>query len=609
MIDELLTYYNSELAFLREQGAEFAEKYPRVAARLLMEADKCEDPHVERILEGVAFLTARIRRKIDDEFPEITDSLLSILDPHSQRPIPSMSIVQLVLNREGVKLTNGFTVARGSRLNSRPVAGVPCRFQSAYPVTLWPVEVEAARLDPDRVVVPGKPPEAVALLQLTLRCSAGATFSSLQIDRLRFHLDGAGPLPYTLHELLLNNVCGVQIRGRPSPDRPFETVPLPPRSIVPVGFDRDEGMLPGSSRSFVGYRLLQEYFAFPEKFLFFDLDGLRSLAGRNFGDSIELLFFLDRSPRHDLTVQPENFRLGCTPVVNLFSMVAEPIPLSQTQTEYRVVPDVHRTSATEVFSIDEVTSTGGFLDEPVAYEPFYSSRHARPGHAPSTSWYATRRPSGKKDDPGTEVFLSFVDRGFNPKAPAAETMTVHVTCTNRDLPGRLPFGGEQGDFELEAQGPISRVRCLRKPTRALRPPLGRDAQWRLISRLALNHLSLTDDEHGLDALRELLLIEDYADSAVSRQQIGGITGVSSRRIAGRTGRKTGNAVCLGMEVTIEFDETQYVGSGVFLMASVLERFLGLYASINSFTQLTARTRQREGILKRWPPRAGDRTLL
>ena len=296
-------------------------------------------------------------------------------------------------------------------------------------------------------------------------------------------------------------------------------------------------------------------------------------------------------------------------MVNLFSMVAEPIPLSQTQTEYRVVPDVHRTSATEVFSIDEVTSTGGFLDEPVAYEPFYSSRHARPGQAPSTSWYASRRPSGKKDDPGTEVFLSFVDRGFNPRAPAAETMTVHVTCTNRDLPGRLPFGGEQGDFELEAQGPISRVRCLRKPTRPLRPPLGREAQWRLISRLALNHLSLADDEHGLDALRELLLIEDYADSAVSRQQIGGITGVSSRRIAGRTGRKTGNAVCLGVEVTIEFDETQYVGSGVFLMASVLERFLGLYASINSFTQLTARTRQREGILKRWPPRAGDRTLL
>ncbi|MEJ7640536.1 MAG: type VI secretion system baseplate subunit TssF, partial [Singulisphaera sp.] len=177
------------MAFLREAGAEFAEKYPRVASRLLMEADKCEDPHVERILEGVAFLTARIRRKIDDEFPEITDSLLSILDPHSQRPIPSMSIVQLVLNREGVKLTTGFTVARGSRLNSRPVAGVPCRFQTAYPVTLWPIEVEAARLDPDRVVFPGKPPEAVALLQLSLRCSAGATFSQLQIDRLRFHLD------------------------------------------------------------------------------------------------------------------------------------------------------------------------------------------------------------------------------------------------------------------------------------------------------------------------------------------------------------------------------------------------------------------------------------
>ena len=184
-----------------------------------------------------------------------------------------MSIVQFVLDREGAKLTTGFTVARGSRLNSRPVAGVPCRFQTAYPVTLWPIEVEAARLDPDRVVFPGKPPEAVALLQLALRCSAGATFAQLQLDRLRFYLDGAGPLPYALYELLLNNVCGVLVRGRPAPDRPFETVTLPPRSVVPVGFDRDEGMLPGPSRSFLGYRLLQEYFAFPEKFLFFDLDG------------------------------------------------------------------------------------------------------------------------------------------------------------------------------------------------------------------------------------------------------------------------------------------------------------------------------------------------
>jgi type VI secretion system protein ImpG len=610
MIDELLAYYNGELAYLRELGAEFAARYPKVAARLLLEADKCEDPHVERILEGVAFLTARIRHKIDDEFPEITDSLLGLLYPHYQRPIPSLSVVQFVLSREQVKMTTGHTIERGARLNTRPVGGTPCRFRTAAPVTLWPIEVEAVRLDPDRVVFPGKPAAAVALLQLTLRATGGIRFPELALDRLRFYLDGTGAVPYTLHELLLNNLCQVLIRS-PVEDRRWETVTLPASAVEPVGFGRDEALFDYPSQAFSGYRLLQEYFALPEKFLFFDLTGLKALATRPLGSTIEVLFFLNRSPRGDLLLQPENFRLGCAPVVNLYPAVAEPIRLSQAQFAYRIVPDVHRPMATEVYSIDAVTSTGAFLDEPLRYEPFYSVRHAhtQPDRRPPASWYATRRRSLIKDDPGTEVELSFVDPDFNPRLPAAETITVHLSCTNRDLPVHLPFGGEQGDFELDAQAPVSRVRCLRKPTKPLRPPLGRGAQWRLISHLALNHLSLTDQDAGLDALREILTAYDFADSAVTRQQIAGIAGVSYRRTTGRTGRRIGNVVCLGVEVTLEFDETQYVGSSAFLLASVLERFLGLYASINSFTQLVAKTRQREGILRRWPPRAGERTLL
>jgi type VI secretion system protein ImpG len=614
MIDELLAYYNGELAYLRELGAEFAARYPKVAARLLLEADKCEDPHVERILEGVAFLTARIRHKIDDEFPEITDALLSILFPHYQRPIPSLSVVQFVLGRDQVKMPAAHTIARGARLNTRPVSGMPCRFRTVAPVTLWPIEVEAVRLDPDRVVFPGKPAAAVALLQLTLRATGGLTFAELALPRLRFYLDGTGAVPYTLHELLLNNLCQVLIRARtPGEDRRWQTFALPPAAVEPVGFGRDEALFDYPSHVFSGYRLLQEYFALPEKFLFFDLTGLEALAGRPLGSSIDVLFFLNRSPRGDLLVQPENFRLGCTPVVNLYTTVAEPIRLSRTQFSYRVIPDVHHPMATEVYSVDTVTSTGAFLEEPIRYEPFYSVRHAhtQPDRKPPASWYATRRASLVKDDPGTEVELSFVDPDFHPRLPSTETITVHLTCTNRDLPVRLPFGGDQGDFELDAQAPVSRVRCLRKPTRPLRPPLGRGAQWRLISHLALNHLSLSDRDAGagLDALREVLTAYDFADSAVTRQQIGGITGLAHRRTTGRTGRKLGNVVCLGVEITLEFDETQYVGSSAFLLASVLDRFLGLYASINSFTQLVAKTRGREGILRRWPPRAGERTLL
>jgi type VI secretion system protein ImpG len=301
--------------------------------------------------------------------------------------------------------------------------------------------------------------------------------------------------------------------------------------------------------------------------------------------------------------------LGCTPIVNLFSRVAEPIALKQARAEYRLVPDVHRPLATEVYSIDAVTGISGYLGEEVSYEPCFSARHAREGKGARAYWYATRRPSGRKDDPGTEVDLSFVDAEFNPRVPASHMVTVRATCTNRDLPARLPFGGEQGDFELEGKAPVSRVRCLRRPTRPVRPPLRRGARWPLISHLALNHLSLVDTDEGAAALRELLRVYDFTDSAVTRQQIAGITGVAHRRVAGRAGRKVGGAACLGVEVTLEFDESNYVGSGAFLLASVLERFLGLYVSINSFSQLVARTRQREGILRRWPPRAGERTLL
>ncbi len=604
MDDDLLAYYNGELTFIRELGAEFAGKYPKVAARLLLDAEKCEDPHVERLLEGFAFLAARVRQKIDDEFPEITDALLGALYPHLRRPLPSMSIVQFVPGPDPLKLSGGLTIDRGARLHSRPVGGSPCQFRTAYPVTLWPVEVESARLSPDRVVFPGKRPEAVSLLQLRLKGPVGVPFGALGIDRLRFYLDGEAPTVRALYELLFTRTCQVLLRGQ-APGGPEAVVELPRDAIRPVGFGRDEGMVPYPDRAFPGYRLLQEYFAFPEKFLFFDAVGLTALAGRGWGETLDLLIFFDQPPKGDLTLRPENFRLGCAPAVNLFTLVAEPIVLNQTKFEYRVVPDVHRPLATEVYSIDAVTSTASYLAEPLALEPFYALRHAPDAGAPRACWYESRRPSARKDDTGTETTLTFVDPDFRPTRPAAEILTVHATCTNRDLPGRLPFGGSNSDFDLESPGAISRVRCLRKPTPSLRPPSGRGAQWALVSGLSLNHLSLADSEEGLEALRALLRMYDLADSAANRQQIAGITKVSSRRAAGRVG----GGACLGIEVTIEFDEAQFVGSGVLLLAAVLERFLGMYASINAFSQLVATTRQREGILKRWPPRAGEKVLL
>ena len=603
MRDELLTYYERELSFLRQSGAEFAAKYPKIASRLLLEADRCEDPHVERLIQGFAFLSARVHQKLDDEFPEITEALLSVLYPHYLAPVPSMAIAQFVLDPEQGKLSRGHRLERGTTLYSQPVNGQACRFRTCYPVTLWPLDVVSAQLD--TTARQGLVARAAAIIRLELRCLAGMSFANLELDQLRFYLHGESRLVYALYELLFNNVLDVHVRpaGASGAAKPLV---LGRECLRPVGFDADEGILPYGRRSFVGYRLLQEYFALPEKFLFFDLTGLERAAAAGCKDRIEVLLRLDRSPRLEQPVSADTFRLGCAPVVNLFEQLAEPIRVSQTQAEYRIVPDVRRQQTTEVYSVDAVVSHSPESEETIEFHPFYSVTHASADSGARPYWYAARRPSERPLDAGTEVYLSLVDLGFRPALPAVDTLTVRTTCTNRDLPAKLPFGGERSDFELDAAAPLSRIRCLTKPGEPIRPPLRSGAQWRLISHLALNYLSISD---GPGALQEILRLYDFSDSAVVQQQIAGIVDLRSRRVVARPASMPWNGFCRGIEVTVEFDETQYVGSGLFLFAAVLEKFLGLYASLNSFVQLIARTTQREEALHRWPPRAGEQILL
>ena len=603
MADDLLPLYERELTFLRQHAAEFAAKYPKIASRLLLEADKCEDPHVERLIEGFAFLTARIQHKIEDEFPEITDALLNVLYPHYLAPIPSMAVAEFVVD-PGQGQTAAQRIERGATVFTPPVAGSPCRFRVTYPVTLWPMQVVSARVDSPNAV--GPVPDAVSVIRVQLRCFSGASLRELPLDRLRFFLQGESQVVFPLYELLFNNLVTVRLRALDG-KKGVAPVTLSRGAVHPVGFEPDEGVLPYSYRSFLGYRLLQEYFYFPEKFLFFDLAELDRARAAGLHDGFEILFYLRQSPALPQAITATTFRLGCAPVINLFPHVAEPIRLTHAETENRVVADVRRPDATEVYSIDSVTSTSPHLDAPVSFQPFYSLRHSADHQGPRAFWYGTRRPSARKGDGGTEVFLSLVDLDFRPTLPAVETLTIHTLCTNRDLPAKLPFGGDRSDFQLEGAAALSRIRCLTKPTPTVRPPMERGAQWRLISHLALNYLSVC--EGGREALQEILALYDVTDSPVIRQQIAGIANVGARRVVARPSTFPWNGFCRGMEVTIEFDEEKFVGGGVFLFASVLERFLGLYTSLNSFTQMVATTRQRPEPLKRWPPRAGEQTLL
>ncbi len=443
-MDEFLAYYTGELAYLRELGAEFAREYPKIAGRLLLGTDECADPHVERLLEAFAFLTARIRRKIDDESSEITDALFHVIYPHFQRPLPSISIVQLQPGADGASLIEGCTVASGTRLTSAETGGLKCSYRTTYPVTLWPIEIVDARVHGDLADLSDAPSGAAGVIQLRLRCSNGVTYRQLPLSepafRLRFYLDGAASVVYPLYELLFNRVLGAAVVGRSADGEPEWRVNLPVPALLPVGFSPSEGMYPYPSRSFPGYRLLQEYFAFPEKFLFMDVTGWGALCNQSLGETIDLVLFLDREPPASVKVHSQTFRLGCTPIVNLFSLVTEPIRLDQTRTEYRVIPDVDHQMGHEVYSIDKVSGAGGYLDEPVKYEPFYSLLHGAGRPEQLAYWYATRRASFGKNDPGTDVYLSFVGPEFRPRAPSVEAIGVTATCTNRDLPAPAVWG-------------------------------------------------------------------------------------------------------------------------------------------------------------------------
>jgi len=614
MRDDLLLYYERELTYIRQMGAQFAEKYPKIASRLVLEPSKCDDPHVERLLEAFAFLAARVHLKIDDEFPEITEALLGIVYPHFIRPLPSMSIVQFHLDPEKGKLTTGLPIDRDTLIYSKPVDGVPCKFRTCYDTTLWPLSVTAASwTTPDRLKPPLKAADAAGALRLEITCtSSDMEFAKLELDQLRVFLDGESALIHTVYELLCCNLLQIVVRDT-TPGSKAPPLTLPASSLRAVGFEENEGMLPYPRRSFIGYRLLQEYFTFPDKFFFVEVNGLRQACANGFKRSAEIIFLFsrfegdERRQRLETGISPSTFRLGCSPVVNLFPQTAEPILLDQQKYEYPVVPDARRSMAMEVFSVDQVSSLKPQQHEIHEYQPFYSLRHSALGERQQTFWVANRRPSVRLNDEGTEIDLALVDLSFHPARPATDTLTVRTTCTNRDLPARLPFGNEAGDFELETGAPIKRIVALRKPTQPIRPPLGKAMQWRLISHLSLNYLSLVSE--GRDALREILKLYDFTGSAVSAKTVEGIAGIRSQRQFARVISEEGIAFTRGNKVELELDEEQFVGGGVYLFASVIECFLALYASLNSFSQLTAVVRQRKEVLRAWPPRAGRRILM
>ena len=596
--EALLRYYSSELSYLRRMGAAFARRYPRVAERLELSAGECADPQVERMIESFAFLTARLQRRLDAEFPEITAALLGVLYPHLVDPVSPMAIARLDVDPDQGKLTSGYRVEAKTPLFAQTDTGLTCRFRTCYPVTLWPLEVvEAGFESPAQFDFLDSSPQVASVLRLRLR-ALGLTLEELSLRRLRFYLDADSTLAGTLYELLFCHALDVVIlpEGRQRP------VYLPRPSIRPVGFEPEDEVLPYPSHALPAYRLLQEYFLFPQKFQFFDVDHLDAHLQ---GKTLDLLILLDRVPDRK-TIDRRNFALGCTPIINLFRKTTEPIRLNQRHHEYRLDPDMRRERTTEIHSILSVSASSNPTEETAHLDSFYSFRHRLDGRMQRAFWYARRVPTGRADLPGTDILLSFVDLDFNPKLPPDQMVYAHTLCTNRDFTAQLPAGAL---LQIEDTAPLTRISTLAKPTIPVYPPLGGQTLWYLISNLSLNYLSLASDGGSLEALREILRLYSFSDQPSTHQHVQGIREMACRRVTRRAGKEPWRGFCQGTEVTLTFDETLYVGSGAFLLGAVLNRFLPLYASINSFTQLSIQSIQREGEWKRWPPLAGLQEVL
>ncbi len=604
-LDDILAYYQRELAYLRHRGGEFAERYPKVANRLEFGGVEGQDPHVERLIESFAFLTARLQRTIDSEFPEIPTALLSVLYPHLVAPVPSMAIAHFAVDAAQARAAQGFLIPRQTPVFAETVGPqrdrLTCRFRTGYPVTLWPIELAhadlAAAADYDFL---DAVPEAVSVLRLRLQCQGQWSFADVVPPALRFFIRAEPGAAGAIYELLFNELIGVALlpEGKKVPQ-----ARLAPDALEPVGFGLEDGLLPYPPNAHLGYRLIQEYFAFPEKFHFFDVTRLPPLGPHR---SVDLLFLLRSSPRRRLGINRRSFALGASPIVNLFPKTTEPIRVDQTRTEYLLVPDNRWERSTEIHSIVKVSATSDVADDSRTIKPYFSFDHHAAVNGQTAFWTARRQPAARADMPGTDMLLSFLDLAFTPTRPPAQTVFAHALATNRGLAEHI---APETRLEIEVDAPIAGITCLTKPTRQVTPPLGGATLWRLISHLSLNQLSLADGEHGLAALREILRLYAGTDTGTVEKQIQGVRSLASRAVVRRIGKDGWRGFCRGTEVALGFDETLYVGSSAFLLSAVLSRFLGLYAATNAFTELVVTSAQRDGVWKRWPPLAGERIVL
>jgi type VI secretion system protein ImpG len=652
---EFLDLYNRELALLYEQAGDFADEYPGIAERLGGLIRERTDPMIAGLLEGTAFLAARVQLKLQHEFPEFTANLLEQLVPNFLAPTPSAMLVRALAPFADPALREGKRYARGAYFDAtyrERERNLACRFRLCSDITLWPFDVRGAEyyLTAGPMQALGIPVERDAIagvrLSLTHRMAARAEdeisdeearkkpeywFSGCRTVELPIYLCGAEDDAIALYEQIVGNCVGVYFRvlddyGDPVVHR------MPVDCLKQVGFDEEDALFPIDNRVFRGSELLREYFAFPRKFLGFKLTRLREVFPKLQGKSVDIVFaFSEQNSRLSAAVEPKMFSLYTAPAINLFEKTTDRIAIKSNTHEYHVVPDRSRHLEYEAHRVIDVYAHLPGVREKIPVRPLYSASVDRAASVVEGMYYTVRRLPRRRtveektygttsDYTGTDMFLSLLEPGELSGRTAAAELSMKVLCSNRHLPEQLPVGAGGADFHLLDDVSLGLV-CVSGPTRPREPVVAQMrsrseiasvglVSWRLINMLSLNYLGVVERGagKGAAALREMLMLfADFVEDATERK-IRGVRGVDSRPVVRRIRERAGSGAARGQEISVLFDEKAFEGSGIFLLGAVLERFFAEYSGFNYFTQTVISSTER-GEIMRWPPRMGMRSGL
>jgi type VI secretion system protein ImpG len=618
MQDRLITLFEEELTHLSRMADEFKIRHPEVADRLSLGTDP-PDPYVQQLRDGFAYLTARVQLKLEAEFPRLIESLVQTVYPHYLAPLPSMAIVSVEPEWDNEQLATGPVIKAGSSLSAVLSPGdlVRCTYTTAHDLQVLPIRLTEARyFSRDLATVDSgwaARTGAQAAIRLRLRATAGLAFKQIEADKLVLYLPTREELGGTLYELLLARCTAVIVQSASHPTKTFQiAAPAPLRGM---GFEDREALLPGCPRVFSGYRLLQEYFAFPERFCFVEVSGLRSAFAQCAGSELDLIFSLNQAESRldNNRLSEDCVRLYCVPAINLFSMDNITVSLRQEREEHLVVPDRTRTLEYEVYSVDRVIGCprgANKPDERFQFQPFY---FASAEGADAAGFFTTRRVQRELTEQetrqgrpvaayrGSNVYLSLAGEASEKAGREMQDLFVRARCSNRHLPSRQA----EIRFECDLSAPVTSVKTISKTPPRLSHVQGR-MHWRVISHFALNYRSLlsSDGEAGAAALQELLRLYAPEENGIEAAQIRALLKAAARPVFKRVEGQGPIAFARGLSIQLTFDEAPFSSTGVFLLGAVLNQFFSRFVTINSFIQTTISTKQRERVFQ-WPITKGS----